>query len=122
MVNITLWIFICREHNRYARLSKKNIAREVNSIISLWHANNQAATRRRAPVISWSISTATWPCCKYSRKEALQVLWTATILHPQRFADVDMIKEVQYCYRKFYDYKLSVAEAERLLAGDGPLP
>lgn len=64
--------------------------------------------------------TGTFLWNRYSCEEALQVLWTATILHPQKFADVDMIKEVQYFYRKFYNYELSLAEAKRLLAGEGP--
>lgn len=57
---------------------------------------------------------------RYSCEEALQVLWVAKILHPQKFADIDMVKEVQAFYQKFYAFDLSTEEAELLLAGKAP--
>jgi len=43
--------------------------------------------------------------------------WLAKQLHPDLFQDVDLIKEAKYYYKTFYNYELSTAEAERLLAG-----
>lgn len=43
--------------------------------------------------------------------------WLAKQLHPDLFADVDLVQELQYYFRTFYDYELSAEEAERVLAG-----
>ena len=47
----------------------------------------------------------------------LVLLWTAKVLHPDLFADIDMIKELQYYYSTFYDYDLSEEEAQKILEG-----
>lgn len=45
------------------------------------------------------------------------LLWLARQLHPDRFEDIDMVMEMQTYFREFYDYDLSVEEAERALQG-----
>lgn len=57
---------------------------------------------------------------RYSTEEALQVLWAAKTLHPQKFADVDMVKETQEFYSTFFGYSLSADDAQRILAGEAP--
>lgn len=47
----------------------------------------------------------------------LYYYWLAKQLHPDLFQDVDLIKEMKYYYKTFYDYELSTAEAEKALAG-----
>lgn len=47
----------------------------------------------------------------------LYYYWLAQQLHPDLFQDVDLVKEMQYYYQNFYDYKLSDAEAQKILAG-----
>jgi iron complex transport system substrate-binding protein len=47
----------------------------------------------------------------------LYYYWLAKQLHPDKFQDVDLIKEMQYYYKTFYNYELSTAEAENVLAG-----
>jgi iron complex transport system substrate-binding protein len=64
------------------------------------------------------VGTFLW--ARYSCEEALQVLWVAKTLYPDRFTDIDMVKEVQGFYKKFYNYDMSNAEAERMLAGLDP--
>ncbi|VUT23945.1 MAG: Cobalamin-binding protein precursor [Candidatus Methanolliviera sp. GoM_oil] len=46
-------------------------------------------------------------------------LWLAKQLHPDMFKDVDMVKEMQEYFKKFYDYNLSVEDAEHALQGWG---
>ena len=48
---------------------------------------------------------------------ALMLLWTAKIVQPVLFKDVDLISEVQYYYKNFYDYNLSKEEAKKILDG-----
>lgn len=43
--------------------------------------------------------------------------WLAKQLHPDLFQDVDIIKEMKYYYRTFYNYELSTVEAEKVLSG-----
>jgi iron complex transport system substrate-binding protein len=65
------------------------------------------------------VGTFLW--ARYSCEEALQVLWVGKTLYPDRFQDIDMVKEVQGFYKQFYNYDMSVAEAELMLAGQDPL-
>ena len=57
---------------------------------------------------------------RYSTEEALQVLWAAKTLHPQKFTDIDMVKEAQEFYSTFFGYSLSADDAQRILAGEAP--
>ena len=57
---------------------------------------------------------------RYSTEEALQVLWAAKTLHPQKFTDIDMVKETQEFYSTFFGYSSSADDAQRILAGEAP--
>lgn len=57
---------------------------------------------------------------RYSTEEALQILWAAKTLHPDKFADVDMVKEVCEFYSTFFGYQLSDDDAQRILDGNPP--
>ena len=43
--------------------------------------------------------------------------WLAKQLQPELFADVDIVKEIKYYFKTFYDYNLTTAEAENVIAG-----
>lgn len=47
----------------------------------------------------------------------LYYYWLAKQLHPDLFGDIDLIKEMQYYYKTFYDYELSNEEAQKIQAG-----
>jgi iron complex transport system substrate-binding protein len=64
------------------------------------------------------VGTFLW--ARYSCEEALQVLWVAKLLHPDKFEDIDIVEEVRKFYKTFYDFDLSQANAERILAGRDP--
>ena len=62
----------------------------------------------------------TFPWDRYSAEEALQVLWVAQLLHPDKLKGVDMVEETRGFYKKFLDYDLSAAQAKLILAGKEP--
>jgi len=64
------------------------------------------------------VGTFLW--ARYSCEEALQVLWVAKTLYPDRFKDIDMVKEVRNFYKKFYNYDLSAEDAQVMLEGRDP--
>ena len=51
---------------------------------------------------------------------ALQLLWTAKLLHPNRFKDVDMARETAGFYRRLYGYAMTPKEAASILAAQPP--
>lgn len=64
------------------------------------------------------VGTFNWD--RYSAEEALQVLWAAKLFYPDRFQDIDLVKETQDFYKKFYDYDLSADEAQRIIDAEAP--
>ncbi|WP_068634603.1 ABC transporter substrate-binding protein [Thauera butanivorans] len=50
-------------------------------------------------------------------EQPLTVLWAAKLLHPDRFAGVDMEGEMGSFYRRFFKYGLTGEEARSILAG-----
>jgi iron complex transport system substrate-binding protein len=64
------------------------------------------------------VGTFLWS--RYSCEEALQIFWVAKLLHPDKFGDIDMVKEVQKFYKTFYDFEISASDTERMLAGIDP--
>jgi iron complex transport system substrate-binding protein len=51
----------------------------------------------------------------YSSEGVLLMLYLAQKMYPQLFNDLDMVAETRNYYRRFYNYDLSTANAERLL-------
>ncbi|MBE3513209.1 ABC transporter substrate-binding protein [Enterobacter cloacae complex sp. I2] len=53
--------------------------------------------------------------CRETSEEALQFLWLAKTLYPERFADVDMRKETREFYQQFFGLTLSDAQVSDVL-------
>ena len=51
---------------------------------------------------------------------ALQLLWTAKLLHPDRFKDVDMARETQGFYWRLFGYSMSPREVASILGAEPP--
>jgi len=51
---------------------------------------------------------------------ALQLLWTAKLLHPNRFQDVDMARETTGFYRRLFGYSMTPVEVSSILAAQPP--
>lgn len=61
-----------------------------------------------------------FPWDRYGTESALQIQWAAKLLHPERFTEVDMVKVTQAFYRQFFNYPLTVDEAQRILRAQPP--
>ena len=53
-----------------------------------------------------------YPWERASPEEALQVLWAAKTLHPDRFGDIDMRAEARNFYQRFFNYALTDADLD----------
>ena len=40
------------------------------------------------------------------------MLWLATIVQPELFSDIDIIEEIKYYYREFYEFELTDEQAQ----------
>lgn len=82
---------------------------------SKWQSLNAVRNRRvhvnPKGVYSWGIRSA---------DEALQVLWAATVIHPELFSDIDMVGETKAFHKAFYDVQFSEADARRMLNAEPP--
>ncbi|MFW7266517.1 ABC transporter substrate-binding protein [Gluconacetobacter sp. Hr-1-5] len=61
-----------------------------------------------------------FPWDRYGVEFPLQLLWTAQILYPDRFAKLDMASETIRFYHDFFGYDLPASDAARILAAKGP--
>jgi iron complex transport system substrate-binding protein len=61
-----------------------------------------------------------FPWDRYGTEAALQIPWAAKLLHPDLFPQNDMVNITRDFYRRFFNYRLSDAEAMRMLKGLGP--
>ncbi|PRR79833.1 ABC transporter substrate-binding protein [Clostridium luticellarii] len=57
---------------------------------------------------------------RYGMESALQFQWLAKLLHPDKFQDLDMVKETQNFYKKFLNYDLTSDEANKILNAQDP--
>ena len=55
-----------------------------------------------------------YPWDRFGPEEALQILWTAKTLHPDRFKDIDMRAEARNFYQVFFQYALSDADLDQI--------
>ena len=53
--------------------------------------------------------------CRETSEEALQFLWLAQTLYPERFVDIDMKQETADFYLKFFGISLSDAQIDNIL-------
>ena len=56
--------------------------------------------------------------CNRCIEQPLTVLWAAKTFYPEEFKDLDLEKEVQNFYKKFFDYQLSEQETQEILSGN----
>lgn len=73
---------------------------------------------KNGKIIKNPVGTFNWD--RYSAEEALQILWAAKLFHPEKFTDVDLVKETREFYSTFYGYNLTEDEAQRIINGEGP--
>ncbi len=96
---------ICRDHSTCEKILKDDRWSTVAAV-----RNNHVITNPRG-VFVWAARSA---------ESALQPLWVAKTLHPDRFADVDIAKEIRNFYTTFYNYNLTDAEVDGILSPTQP--
>ena len=69
-------------------------------------------------IIKNPVGTFNWD--RYSAEAALQILWAAKLFHPEKFSDIDLVKETGEFYSTFYGYNLTEDEAQRIINGEAP--
>jgi ABC-type Fe3+-hydroxamate transport system, periplasmic component len=58
---------------------------------------------------------------RYGAEEALQIQWAAKLLHPDKFKNIDIVKETRSFYKDFLNYNLSEEEANLIISGKPPI-
>ena len=48
-------------------------------------------------------------------EQPLTVLWAAKLFYPERFKNLDLVKEMEYFYGRFFHYRMSDREAREIL-------
>ena len=43
----------------------------------------------------------------------MMMVWLGTIIQPELFADIDIIEEIKYYYREFYEFELTDEQAQK---------
>ncbi|KJE21625.1 ABC-type Fe3+-hydroxamate transport system, periplasmic component [Frankia torreyi] len=56
-----------------------------------------------------------YPWDRFGPEEALQIQWTAKVLHPDLFTDVDIRSETRNFYQKFFNYHTTEADLDQIL-------
>ena len=57
---------------------------------------------------------------RHSAEGALQILWAAKLLHPEKFRDLDVKKETVAFYARFFHYKLTDRDFDSLMNATAP--
>lgn len=57
---------------------------------------------------------------RYGTEEALQIQWAAKTIQPDKFKNIDMIKETKSFYKQFLKYNLTDEDAQKILNAQPP--
>lgn len=57
---------------------------------------------------------------RYGAEEALQIQWAAKTLHPDKFKNLDIVKETMNFYKTFLNYNLTEEEANKIINDQNP--
>lgn len=65
----------------------------------------------------YAVPVGATPWFAPSPEQYLGLIWAAKLFYPDRFRDIDLVKETRDFYRKFYEHNLSVKDAEEMIDG-----
>ena len=100
-------IVIVDNHGNFPDLVIKDMYKENSRWASLRAVKNHQLYRVPAGVFFMDKGTTS----------TLMLLWLATVVQPELFADINVVEEIKYYYREFYSYELSDDEARKVLEG-----
>jgi iron complex transport system substrate-binding protein len=100
-------IILVDNHGNYPELVIASMYKEDSIYAPLQAVRNKQLHRIPAGVFFLDKGTTT----------TLMLLWLATIVQPELFADIDIIEEIKYYYREFYEYELTDEQAQKVVEG-----
>lgn len=100
-------IILVDNHGNFPDLVIKDMYRENSGWASLRAVKNRQLYRVPAGVFFMDKGTTT----------TLMLLWLATVIQPELFADINIVEEIKYYYREFYSYDLDDVQARKVLEG-----
>lgn len=100
-------VILVDNHGNYPELVIKDMYREDSKWASLQAVQNHQLHRIPAGVFFMDKGTTT----------TLMLVWLSTVLQPELFSDIDIIEEIQYYYKEFYEFDLSKDQAVKIING-----
>lgn len=100
-------VILVDNHGNYPELVIQSMYKDGSQWASLSAVKNQELHRIPAGVFFLDKGSTT----------ALMVLWMATVIQPELFTDVSVAEEIQYYYKEFYEYDLTLDEAQQVVDG-----
>lgn len=100
-------VILVDNHGNYPELVINSMYKEGSNWASLSAVKNEELHRIPAGVFFLDKGSTT----------ALMVLWMATVVQPELFSDVSVAEEIQYYYKEFYEYELTLDEAQQVVDG-----
>ena len=100
-------VILVDNHGNYPELVIQSMYKEGSNWASLSAVKNEELHRIPAGVFFLDKGSTT----------ALMVLWMATVVQPELFEDVSVAEEIQHYYSEFYEYELTLDEAQQVVDG-----
>lgn len=100
-------IILVDNHGNFPELVIKDMYKEGSKWAALQAVQNKQLYRIPAGIFFLDKGTTT----------TLMLIWLATIVQPELFADINIIEEIQYYYKEFYEFELTEEQAQRILDG-----
>jgi len=100
-------VILVDNHGNYPELVIQSMYKEGSNWASLSAVKNEELHRIPAGVFFLDKGSTT----------ALMVLWMATVIQPELFTDVSVAEEIQHYYSEFYEYELTLDEAQQVVDG-----
>ncbi len=100
-------IILIDNHGNYPDLVMNDMLKESSKWASLQAVQSKELHRIPAGVFFMDKGTTT----------TLMLIWLATVIQPELFSDINLIEEIQYYFREFYEYELTDDQAQKILDG-----
>lgn len=100
-------VILVDNHGNYPELVIQSMYKDGSQWASLSAVKNEELHRIPAGVFFLDKGSTT----------SLMVLWMATVIQPELFTDISVAEEIQYYYKEFYEYDLTLDEAQRVVDG-----
>jgi iron complex transport system substrate-binding protein len=100
-------IILVDNHGNYPELVIKDMNKEGSKWAYLQAVQNQQLHRIPAGVFFLDKGTTT----------TLMLIWLATIIQPELFSDINIIDEIKYYYKEFYEFDLTDEQAQKIIDG-----